>query len=118
MVIDTWTSEKNEENGVEETYGVVDHPFVDDSWDEEGDELNNDSVLSHGREKSVDIKVHVVVKPIMDHYVPFAIVCTKLKWVPPIRVKSSVGETSYLRPKVEPTVQKTEEAHDQEENCW
>ena len=61
MVKFTWTCEKNEEDGIEETYGIVDHPLMDDSWDEECDELNNDSLFSHRREKSVDIKVHVVV---------------------------------------------------------
>ena len=54
----------------------------------------------------------------MDHYVPFAIVCAKLEWIPPIGVESSVREASYLRPKVEPAVQEAKEAHYQEENCW
>ena len=112
MVIFTWTCEKNEENGVEETYSVVDHPLVDNSWDEESDELNNYSALSHWREKSVDIQVHVVVKPVMDYYVPFAVICAKLEWVPPIWIESSVWEASYFWPEVEPAVQETEEAHD------
>lgn len=54
----------------------------------------------------------------MDDDVPLSIIRPKFNRVPPIRVETSVGKSSYLRPKVEPTMQKPEESQNKEKRRW
>ena len=70
----TWTSKKDKKDRVEKPECVVYHPLVDDSWNEEGDKLNNNSSFSEGREESIEIKVHVIVEPIVNNHIPFSVV--------------------------------------------
>jgi len=84
MTKDTWTREKDEENGVEEPDCVVYHPLMDHCRDEEGYQLNYHPFLPQRREEPVQVEIHVVVEPVMDYYVPFTVVCCKLEAVPPI----------------------------------
>ena len=52
----------------------------------------------------------------MDNNVPLAVVGPELERIPPIRVKGPVRETSNLGPEVEPTVEKSEEPHNQKQD--
>ncbi len=51
----------------------------------------------------------------MNDDVPLAVVGAKLDGVPPVRVKASVREAGDFGPKIEPAVQKAEEAESEEE---
>ena len=105
---DAGACEQDEEDGVEETDRVVDDQFVDNGWDDEGDQLDDDSVLAEGDEETVEVDVHVVVEPVVHHDVPAAVVGPELDRVPPVWVECSVRETSQFRPEIEPTMKKTE----------
>ena len=52
----------------------------------------------------------------MHNDVPFPVVRAELDRIPPIRIKSTVGEPCNFCPKVEPTVQEPKEAKHQVEN--
>ena len=73
----TWSCEEDEEDRVEEPDCVVDYHFVDNGRYQEGYQLNDYSFLPEGGEETVEVEVHVVVEPIVDHYVPLAVIGPK-----------------------------------------
>ena len=94
----TWSREEDEEDWVEESDGIVYDPLMDDCWNEEGGELDDYSSFAESWEKAIEIKIHVVVQPVMNDDVPFPVIWAELNRVPPIGIESSVRETSQFWP--------------------
>ena len=87
---------------------------MDDGGDDEGNQLGHWFEFAQRGEEAIEIEVNVVVKPIMNHNIPFSIVGPELDRIPPVTVKRTVRESSYFWPKIHPAMQETKETHDKE----
>jgi len=57
---------------------------VDDCRNYEGQQLSDCPSFPKSREETVNVQIDVVVKPIMNYYVPLAVIGTKLDGIPPV----------------------------------
>lgn len=97
-IVYTWACEKDEENRVEEAYRIENNELMNDCRDQEGYQLNYDSSFTEWIKETIQVKVHVIIEPVMNDYIPFSIVRTEFMRIPPIRIESTVRETGDLRP--------------------
>lgn len=91
---------------------------MDHSRYQESQQLWIRLVVPETREKPSNVQIDVVVQPVVNNDVPFAIVCAKFNRVPPVEIEDAIWKTGEFSPAVEPTVQKAKESKDEEEHGW
>lgn len=101
--------EQDKQHWVEVPQGHADNCLMDNSRNQKCSQFRNDHVLSAHSEEPSEVKVDVIVKEVMDNDIPFPVIRAKFSGVPPIRIESSVGETSNFGPEIHPAVKEAKE---------
>lgn len=110
----TWPSKENKQDWIEESKGICNDQFMNNSRDYESQHLGHECVLESTLRKSTRIDKNEVVKPIMNNDIPLPVIRSKLNGVPPIRVETTIRKSCDFSPAIEPTMKKSKKSQNQE----